>query len=257
MTILTVSLDAGVATFCMHDPARRNALGVALLTELIAAFDRLGPETRVIILRAGPGDTVWCAGFDIRALSPGHDPLARDGLLQKLFDRVAACPVPVIGMVSGSAWGGGTDLALRCDILIGDTSCQFAFTPARLGLPYHGDGLLNVLLRAGPAIALEMFATADPVAADRALATGLLNHLVEPAALETFTTEMARRIAANAPLTVSSAKQHLRALASALPIPAALAQALAESRAKALASADYAEGLDAFAVKRKPAFTGR
>ena len=228
-----------------------------MLTELIAAFDQLSSETRVVILRAGSDDLVWCAGFDIRSLSPGHDPLARNGLLQKLFERVAACPAPVIGMVRGSAWGGGTDLALRCDILIGDTSCQFAFTPARLGLPYDGEGLLNVLLRAGPAVALEMFATADPVAAERALETGLLNHLVQPADLETFTIEMARRIAANAPLTVSSAKQHLRALASALPIPAALAQALAESRAKALTSADYAEGLEAFGAKRKPQFTGR
>jgi methylmalonyl-CoA decarboxylase len=102
-----------------------------------------------------------------------------------------------------------------------------------------------------------MFATADPVAAERALATGLLNHLVQPANLETFTLDMARRIAANAPLTVSSAKQHLRAFASALPITAALAQVLAESRAKALTSADYAEGLEAFGAKRKPQFTGR
>ena len=257
MTIVSVSLEAGIATFCMRDPKRRNALGVSMLTELIAAFEALRPETRVVILRAGPDDPVWSAGFDIRALRPGHDPLACDGLLRRLFDRVAACPAPVIGMLHGSTWGGGTDLALRCDILIGDTTSQLAFTPARLGLPYDGDGLLNVLLRAGPAIALEMFATADPIAADRALATGLLNHLVQPADLEPFTIEMAKRIAANAPLTVSSAKQHLRAFASAIPVPAALAQVLAESRAKALSSSDYAEGLDAFAAKRKPTFTGR
>ena len=256
MTVLSVSCEAGIATFCMNDPKRRNALGVAMLTELVAAFDNLSPETRVVILRAGPDCPVWCAGFDIRALSPGQDPLARDGLLHRLFDRVAACPAPVIGMVHGSAWGGGTDLALRCDILIGDTSCQFAFTPGRLGLPYDAEGLLNVLLRAGPAIALEMFATADPLGADRALAAGLLNHLVPPAELETFTVEMARRIATNAPLTVSSAKQHLRALTSALSLPVAVAQALAESRAKALCSADYAEGLDAFTAKRHPLFKG-
>ena len=257
MNLLSVSLETGVATFCMHDPTRRNALGVAMMTELVAAFDQLGPETRVVILRAGASDPVWCAGFDIRALSPGHDPLARDGLLQTLFDRVADCPVPVIGMIRGSAWGGGTDLALRCDILIGDTSCQLAFTPARLGLPYDCGGLLNLLLRAGPAIAIEMFATADPVAAHRALAIGLLNHLVPPAELESFTVKMALRIAENAPLTVSSAKRHLRALAAALTVPAALAQELAESRAKALSSADYVEGLDSFANKRRPCFTGR
>ncbi|MDT7953460.1 MAG: hypothetical protein RQ966_18310 [Acetobacteraceae bacterium] len=67
---------------------------------------------------------------------------------------------------------------------------------------------------------------------------------------------MARRIAENAPLTVSSAKQHLRALATALPLPSALAQALAESRSRALSSADFAEGLEAFGAKRKPVFRG-
>ena len=254
---LSVSLDSGVATFCMCDPKRRNALGLSMLTALIQAFDQLTPETRVVILRAQPEDPVWCAGFDIRALSSGHDPLASDGLLRKLFERIAACPAIVIGMVHGSAWGGGTDLALRCDILIGDRRSQFAFTPARLGLPYDADGLLNVLLRAGPAVAMEMFATAEPISADRALATGLLNHLVECADLEAFTFEMARRIAANAPLTVSSAKQHLRALASAIPLPATLAQTLAESRAKALNSADYVEGLEAFVAKRAPTFRGQ
>lgn len=257
MTVLSVSDEAGIATFCMHDPARRNALSTSMLTELIDAFDAIGPETRVVILRAGPLDPVWCAGFDIRALSPGHDPLARSGLLQRLFDRIAACSVPVIAMVHGSAWGGGTDLALRCDVLIGDTTCQFAFTPARLGLPYDGEGLLNVLLRVGPAVALEMFATAEPIAADRALKTGLLNHLVEPDALSPFTLEMARRIADNAPLSVASAKQHLRAMVKAFPIAPALAQALAESRTTALQSADYAEGLDAFSSKRRPVFIGR
>ena len=257
MTVLSVSLEAGVATFCMQDPRRRHALGLSMLTEMIAAFDQLGHATRVVILRAGPDNPVWCAGFVIRALSPGHDPLASDGLLRKLFDRIAACPAVVIGMLHGSAWGGGTDLALRCDILIGDTGCQLAFTPARLGLPYDGDGLLNVLLRAGPAVALEMFATAEPIAADRALATGLLNHLVQPAELEEFTVGMAQRIAANAPLTITSAKQHLRALTSALPIPVAMAQALAASRAQALNSDDYAEGLNAFAAKRQPTFRGR
>ena len=257
MTTVSVSFEAEIATFCMHDPKRRNALGRSMLTGLIAAFDGVSPDTRVIILRAGLDDSVWCAGFDIGALTPGHDPLANDGLLRTLFERVAACRAVVIGMIHGSAWGGGTDLALRCDILIGDASCQFAFTPARLGLPYDGDGLLNVLLRAGPTIALEMFATAEPILATRAFSIGLLNHLVQTHELESFTVSMARRIASNAPLTISSAKQHLRAFMSALPISAATSQALAEGRAKALHSADYAEGLDAFVAKRQPIFSGR
>ena len=254
--VVATRSEGHVTTIRMQDPARRNALGPAMLDGLIAAFDGLPKDTRAVILRAGPGDKVWCAGFDIGVLRPGFDPLAQNGALQGLFRRVAACPAPVIAMLHGSAWGGGTDLALRCDILVGDPTCSLAFTPARLGLPYDSDGLLNAMLRAGPALALEMFATADPVGAERAREAGLLNHLVPEAELETFTSAMAARIADNAPLTVQSAKRQIRALAAAMPLPTILAQQLHEGRREALDSADYAEGLAAFAAKRRPSFTG-
>jgi len=253
---VAVTQDGPVVAIRMQDPARRNALSASMLDGLIGAFDSLPRTTRAVILRAGTSDKVWCAGFDIAALAPGVDPLARDGQLHALFRRVRDCPCPVIGMLHGSAWGGGTDLALRCDILIGDPTASLAFTPARLGLPYDSEGLLNALLRAGPGLAMEMFATADPVPAERALRCGLLNHLVPEAELESATLSMAHRIAANAPLSVASAKQHLRAFASAMPLPPALAQRLHESRHAALMSADYAEGLAAFAEKRPPRFAG-
>ena len=160
-------------------------------------------------------------------------------------------------MIHGSAWGGGADLALRCDLLIADPTCTLAFTPAKLGLPYDPEGLHNVIVRAGPAVALEMFSTGDAMPADRALRLGLLNHVVAETELELFTLNMARRIAANAPLSVASAKRQVRALASAVPLPATLAQQLADERCRALDSEDFAEGLAAFHARRTPVFQGR
>lgn len=257
MGLVETTETGGVATIRMCDPARRNALGPAMLEGLVAAFDALaGRDVRAVVLRAGPEDAVWCAGFDIAELRPGMDPLRHDGMLQALFRRVRDCPAPVIAMLHGSAWGGGTDLALRCDIAVGDPTCSLAFTPAKLGLPYDVDGLLHVLLRAGLNVAVEMFATAAAVPAERALRLGLLNHLVPEAELEAFTTAMAARIAANAPLSVRSAKQQLRALAEALPLAPAVQHALAAGRQRALDSADYTEGLAAFAARRPPLFQG-
>lgn len=240
----------------MATMAKRNTLSLGMIRELSSAFDQVR-SARSIVLRSVAGADVWSAGFDIGALSPGFDPLAQDGDLQGLFRRIQNHPAPVIAMVHGSAWGGGTDLALRCDIVIGDPTCTLAFTPAKLGLPYDADGLLNVVMRAGPAVALEMFSTADPVSAERALRSGLLNHLVPEAELEAFTLAMARRIAGNAPLSVTSAKQQVRALAAAMALSSATAQRLADGRQKALNSYDFGEGLAAFHARRPPNFQGR
>lgn len=253
-----LTLDGGVGVITMNDPARRNALGRVMLSGLISAIqDAERAEARAIVLRAAPGCPVWCAGFDIGALGGGVDPLARDGALHTLFAAIAGCPAPVIAMLDGGAWGGGADLALRCDIAIGSPAASLAFTPARLGLPYDPEGLANVLLRAGLAVAMEMFATAQPVAAERALVAGMLNHVVPAAELEAFTLAMAARIAGNAPLAVMAAKRQLRALNAALPVPPAAMQALLEARATALASEDFAEGIAAFRAKRAPVFRGR
>ncbi len=253
---VAVSITGDVAVITMNDPARRNALGRTMLAGLVAAFEQ-SRAARAIILRSAPGSRVWCAGFDIGALAPGIDPLAQDGQLQALFSAVQHAPAPVIAQLDGTAWGGGTDLALRCDIAIGTPACTLAFTPARLGLPYDPDGLLNVLLRGGLSLAMEMFATGDAIPAERALAAGLLNHVVPDAEIDAFTVAMAERIAANAPLSVTSAKQQLRALNAALPLPGAVLQRLLEGRRQALDSADFAEGLAAFAEKRRPVFRGR
>ena len=257
MTPVAVHVERHVATIRMHEPTKRNALGPAMLQALTAAFDGLeGRGVRAVLLRAAPGDAVWCAGFDIAELARGSDPLARDGALQGLFRRVAECPAPVIAMLHGSAWGGGTDLALRCDMIVGDPTASLAFTPARLGLPYDPEGLLNALLRLGPALAMEMFATAAPVGAERLHRAGALSHLVPEAELEASAIDLAQRITANAPLSVASAKQQLRALAAAMPLPPQVAQVLHEGRRRALDSEDYAEGLAAFRERRTPEFQG-
>ena len=254
MNPVTLALHDHVATVTMADPARRNALGETMLSGLVASLaDAEAARARVVVLRASEGP-VWCAGFDIGALRHGFDPLADDGPLKGLFAAVAAFPGPVIAMLNGSAWGGGTDLALRCDIAIGCPAATLAFTPARLGLPYDPDGLQNVLRRCGLALAIEMFATAAPVSAERALAAGLLNHVVPEAELEAFTLAMAHQIAANAPLSVASAKATLRALNADRPAMPPHAEA---TRQQALNSADFAEGLAAFAAKRRPVFEGR
>jgi methylmalonyl-CoA decarboxylase len=254
---ITAEVADRVATIQLRNPSKCNALSGPLLKKFIAAFAALEKaDVRVIVLRAGPDDAVWSAGHDIEELEPGHDPLAYTGLLEKALRCVRAFRFPVIAMVHGSVWGGACDLALHCDLTIGDTTSSFAITPALLGVPYNSSGLLHVLNRVGLNVALEMFVTASPVDAQRALQVGILNHLVEPSELEPFTYAMARKIACNAPLAVAAAKEQLRLLAEALPLAASDFERIHELRQQALESEDFREGLRAFRERRKPNFNG-
>ena len=255
---VTVTHVGAVSIIQLSDPGRRNALSLATIASMRAAFAEAGAHAaRAVILRAGPDDTVWCAGFDIGALTPGADPLEGGGRLMGLFRDIQEFPAPVLAMLHGTAWGGGADLALRCDIVVADPSFSLAFTPAKLGLPYDPDGLLNVLVRAGLGAAIEMFATAEPVGAERALRLGLVNHVVAEAELEAFTLAMAARIATLAPLSIQSAKQQLRALAAATALAPETLARLHEGRRRALESDDFKAGVAAFRARQTPVFEGR
>jgi methylmalonyl-CoA decarboxylase len=101
-----------------------------------------------------------------------------------------------------------------------------------------------------------MFFTAEPIGADRAVAVGILNHLVPRAELEAFTMKMANRIAENSPLAVGVIKEQLRILDRSHPVSPDTFERIQALRRCVFESADYVEGKKAFLEKRKPTFTG-
>jgi methylmalonyl-CoA decarboxylase len=257
MLILAQLADA-IGTITLNQPAKRNALSRALVEELLAALAdfQKGPA-RAVIIRAAADAKVWSAGHDISELPQGQDPLLYSDPLEQLVRAVKTFPAPVLAMVHGSVWGGATDLALSCDLIIGDETSSFAITPANIGLAYNTAGLLQFMRRLPLNIVKEMFFTAAPVKAEDAARWGILNHLVPAADLEPFTYDLARSIASKAPLVVSAVKDQLRILAEADPITPDVFERIQELRQRVYQSADYQEGLRAFTEKRKPVFTGR
>ena len=257
MSLVSIVDDAGVRTITLTHQDRRNALGHALLGELLPAVE--GAACRALILRAEPGVTTWSAGHDIDDLPvDGSDPLAWTSPVEHLVRAVRAAPFPVIAAVEGGAWGAACNLAFACDLIVATRSAQFAITPAKLGVPYHSEGVAQFLSAVSAPVARAMFFTAEPLWADSPQLADTVYAVVETS--DDLTAEalrLARRIASLAPLSICAVKAEINALTDGRPLTADTFEHLTALRRSAWASQDFREGLAAFRERRDPDFSGR
>ncbi|MDD5210535.1 MAG: methylmalonyl-CoA decarboxylase [Elusimicrobiales bacterium] len=256
--LILKDIKEGIGILTLNNPARRNALSLELCDQMVAALEEFKKKkVPVVIVRAEKDARVWSAGHDITQLPKvHHDPLAYDSPMETAFRAIQNYPGPVIAMIQGSVWGGATDLAVTCDIAIGDETSTFAITPVKMGLPYNASGIMHFINRVGSNIAKEMFFTAAPVKAERAYHFGILNHLISSREIESFTLELAKSMAANSPLAVSVVKEQFRILSDAHPISPEAFERIQALRRRVYNSGDYEEGIKAFMEKRTPNFKG-
>ncbi len=207
-----------------------NALSKVFIDDLMQALSDLNrPEIRCIILRAPSGSKVFSAGHDIHELpSGGRDPLSYDDPLRQITRMIQKFPKPIISMVEGSVWGGAFEMIMSSDLIIAASTSTFS----------------------------ELIFTASPITAQRALAVGILNHVVEVEELEDFTLQMAHHISEKAPLAIAVIKEELRVLGEAHTMNSDEFERIQGMRRAVYDSEDYQEGMNAFLEKRKPNFVG-
>ena len=256
MALIDVRDDGPVRVVTMMHAQRRNALSEAMADEMSAAIE--GAECRVLVLRAEPGVSTWSAGHDIDDLpTDGRDPLAWTSPVERLVRAVRGAPFPVIAAVEGGAWGAACNLAFACDLIVATRDATFAITPARLGVPYHTEGVAQFLGAVPLNVAKEMFLTAQPLAADSPHLEGTVNRLADDSAsLEGAWRALAERISSLAPLSIRAIKAEMNALTDARPLESGTFERLTALRRAAWSSADFAEGLAAFRERRDPRFSG-
>ncbi|KQM12827.1 enoyl-CoA hydratase [Sphingomonas sp. Leaf24] len=243
--MIGVTQGEQVATIWLARGSARNALSIAHWHDLAAAVADLaaGDARAVLIASREPG--IFSAGADIAEFAelqcqPDRATAFRKAL-SAAIEGVAALPMPVIAAVDGGCFGAAVALILACDIVVAGDDARFAVPPARLGIHYPPADVARLTAAVGRGHAARLLFTGDAIAADEALAIGLIHHRA-PAALP-LAMQLATRIAANAPQAVRGLKRSLDA------------EPGGEARFDAaFAGPELREGLAAFQSRRPPEF---
>jgi len=227
--------------------------------DLLRALDRVlaevaaDPAVRCAILHGGRG-RAFCAGSDIKEFAGiRHEASERKILYEDMvLRRLARMPMPTIAAIDGPALGGGFELALACDLRVCARSASLGLTESRLG-GLAGNGAVRATRLVGPSRAKELLFTGETIDADKALAWGLVNRVVDGSALEAARL-LAATIAARGPLSNRLAKELVDAAQDGA-LDAALTRSTVAQQ-KIFDSDDLHEGVAAFLAKRAPGFTG-
>ena len=123
--------------------------------------------------------------------------------LSRLVRAIEMTPLPVIALVEGSVWGGACEVVITCDIAIAAPSATFAFTPAKLGVPYNAVGIMNMMKSVGMPLLKEMLFTARPIPVKRALDVGMINAVVPAQEIGAVARQTAAFIAETSPTCVA------------------------------------------------------
>jgi enoyl-CoA hydratase len=252
-------VEDGVGWMIFNNPERHNAISLEMwdaALEIMAGF-AADPSVRVMVV-AGAGGKAFASGADISKFKDERqeaDAVARyQATTQKAYQALQAMAIPTIAKIRGYCIGGGTAVAVCCDIRVCSEGSKFGIPAAKLGLGYGLARAKPLVDLVGPAHAKEMFFTGRQLDAREAARIGLVNRVVADDELDATVDELARTIAANAPLTVRCAKL---VVGETLKDEGERDVGAAERAVQAcFASNDYREGQAAFMEKRKPRFTG-
>jgi len=255
-----VERRGNVMVITINRPEARNAVNGAVSTAIGDALDEAqnDPEVRAVVI-TGAGDKSFCAGADLKAIArrenlyhPDHGEWGFAGYVHHFIDK------PTIAAVNGTAFGGGTELALASDLVVAEERAQFGLPEVKRGLIAGAGGVFRVVHQLPRKVALELLLTGEPMSAADAAKWGLINQVVPDGSVLEAALAMAERVTVNAPLSVQASKRIAYGADDGL-IPDEEPGWARTTRefAMLLKSEDAKEGPRAFAEKRQPVWKAR
>lgn len=262
-TVLLQDIDArGVATVTLNRPQKHNAFDADLIAQITLCFSALAThdDVRVVVLK-GNGKS-FCAGGDLNWMRSmkdySHEENVRDAhLLAEMFIAIRRLPQPLIGVIHGVAFGGGSGLAALCDYVIAAEDTKFGFTETKLGLlpatisPF-------VLEKIGAGAARAHFLSGAPFSARDALHIGLAHKVVAASALDETTETICASFLKSAPDASRQAKKMIRSVTELMqhsqnnPCAAEVTDFTAQAIASVRTSDEAQEGMSALLDGKKP-----
>ncbi|MGW4411006.1 crotonase/enoyl-CoA hydratase family protein [Nonomuraea sp. NPDC004702] len=247
-----VEESGNVAVITINRPKARNAINGAVARGIAEALDTFDarPEISAYVL-TGAGGT-FCAGMDLKGFLSGDFPVVEG----RGFGGIAEAPPkkPLVAAVEGYALAGGFELALSCDVIVASSESTFGLPEPKRGLVAGAGGIMRLPRRIPYHVAMEIALTGDHYPASRLYELGLVNRITEPGAALEGALELARKIAANAPLALAATK---KVIIESQDWP--LEEMFKRQGAiinPVFGSKDAMEGAAAFAEKRAPQWKG-
>jgi enoyl-CoA hydratase len=252
---IQLAVSDRIATLTVNRPEVRNALGRETVEEIQAALRELSAREDVgVLILTGAGEKAFVSGADIREIRERGKREALEAINQELFTAVENFPWPVIAAVNGYALGGGSELALACDLRIAAEEAKFGFPETGLGIIPAAGGTQRLPRLIGWGKAKELILTGEIIDAREAERLHLVSKVVPRGELMATARAYAEKILSRGPLAVRLAKRALNIAARAgldagLEVERLAQMVLFESK-------DKLEGTTAFLEKRKPKFRG-
>ena len=255
---LLLAKEDGIGTVTINRPKALNTLNSEVFKELYELFGEIenDPEIRIVIL-TGAGDRAFVTGVDIMEMKDQDSAGIKDFIVtaRKSGDRIYNLGKPVIAAINGFAFGGGSELALACDLRIASENARFGQQEINLGIIPGGGAIPRLTQLVGLARAKEIVFTGEVIDAETALSIGMVNKVVPAGKLMEEARGLAGKLAGKSSLILSYAK---KAFNSGIDMSLAEALDLGESYfAACFDTEDQKEGMNAFIEKRKPEFKDR